>query len=89
MRPPADAPVELAIIWPLVRNWGLSDDAERLALVRQMTDAQIGAVVQIGRPLLPAIEAYLGETGDAASAAPYGDFAQVVREAEREARDRH
>jgi len=86
--PPADAPPALAAIWPLVRRWAEGDDAVRFALVEAAGVAELQSLVDVGRPLLPAINEYLDATGDAEHAVPYGDLAQAILEAETELRRR-
>jgi hypothetical protein len=82
--PPDDAPEVLQEAWPLVLRWGESDDLIRSHLVRTSSNQELHALVLSVRPLYPAINAYLDQTGDAERAVPYGDLAQAAMEAQFE-----
>ena len=82
--PPDDAPEALQQAWPLVLRWGESDDVIRSQLVQTSSDQELRTLVHSVRPLYPAINAYLDQTGDAERAVPYGDLAQAAMEAQFE-----
>ena len=82
--PPDDAPAALQRARPLVLQWGESDDLVRSRLVEAASDEELRSLVQNVRPLYPAVNAYLDQTGDAERAVPYGDLAQAAMEAQFE-----
>jgi hypothetical protein len=87
--PPDDAPEALKRAWPLVLRWGESDDLVRSQLVEAASDEELRSLIQGVRPLYPAVNAYLDQTGDAERAVPYGDLAQAAMEAQFEVDRRH
>ena len=87
-QPPDDAPDALKRAWPLVVRWGESDDVEREHLLDSATEKELTALIEAVKPLFPAINGYLDETGDAEHAVPYGDLAQAAMEAQLDRRNR-
>jgi hypothetical protein len=79
--PPQDAPFELKRAWPLVVRWGASNDVDRGALIDGSSTQELEALANTVESLLPAINAYLDQTGNAEYAVPYGDLAQAGVEA--------
>ena len=82
--PPDDAPDPPKAVWPVVLQWGESDDVNRGDLTAAATDEELEALVQAVDPLYPMINAYLDETGDAEHAVPFGDLALAAMEARYE-----
>lgn len=72
--PPDDAPEALKRAWPLVLRWAGGDDAAREDRTEAACAEELRALAAAVQPLYPAVSAYLGATGNAARAAPFGDL---------------
>lgn len=72
--PPDDAPDALKGVWPLVLRWAGGDDAARGDRIEAASTEELRALAAAVKPLYPAVSGYLGATGNAARAAPFGDL---------------
>jgi hypothetical protein len=82
-RPPDSAPAGLQALWPLVLEYGISDDAKRDEALESASTEQLTALVAaVNKAAFDLINRYLDDTGDAEEAVPYGDLAQAAMEAQ-------
>jgi hypothetical protein len=82
VEPPQSAPLPLKELWPLVREYGISDDRLREEKLNASSVVALrGLVSRIDADVFKAINGYLDQTGDAEEAVPYGDLAQAAMEA--------
>lgn len=70
----SDLPQDLLALVPLVKRWGLSDDADREERLRRASTRSLQSLVGAVAPLFGAVNAYLDSNGDA----PMSEAATVV-----------
>ena len=70
-------------MWPLVLQFGFSDDVEREKVLKAASTEQLTALVSaVDKAVFDLINSYLDETNDPEKAVPYGDLAQAAMEAQ-------
>jgi hypothetical protein len=81
--PPPSAPHGLMAIWPLVLQYGFSDDVEREQVLDGASTEQLMALVTtVDKAVFDLINSYLDETNNAEDSVSYGDLAQAAMEAQ-------
>ena len=79
------APAELRVLWPLVMQFGLSDDGKRVLALRHASNEDLRELVAaVGLAEFDAINGYLDQAHASEEAVPFGDLAQAAMEATME-----
>ncbi|HKB17407.1 MAG TPA: hypothetical protein VKF28_00110 [Candidatus Dormibacteraeota bacterium] len=86
---PESAPAELQALWPLVQQYGISDDDEREQAIEHASSEELATLVAaVDKTVFDLINRYLDDMDNAEEAVPFGDLALAAMEAQIELKAR-